>query len=173
MQELVSKTMKLRLVEESDAQYIHDLRMDKRLGGVLSQIDSDVSSQYTWLKEYKKRESRKEEFYYIIETLDGCACGTIRLYNIIGDTFACGSWVLSGEYPASASIESLALIYKLGFEYLGLKRCLFDVRKKNNRVLKIHSSLGAVLSGEDDLHYRFEFSFDAYTAMRQKFKCLL
>lgn len=173
MQTLASKVMKLRLVEEADAQYIHSLRMDSRLGKFLSKTVPDVSAQCAWISEYKKREKRKEEFYYVVETLEGKACGTIRLYNIIGDTFVCGSWILSGEYPVSAPIESLGLIYQLGFEKLGLKCCLLDVRKKNERVLKIHTGLGALITGEDELNYYLKFSHEAYRSMKQKFKNLL
>jgi len=94
---LTSKTVKMRLVEESDAEFIVGLRVDEKYNKHLSAVTGDVEAQVNWIRRYKADEADKLQFYFIIERLDGTRCGTVRIYDIVGDSFCWGSWILNEE----------------------------------------------------------------------------
>ena len=71
----------MRLVEKSDAKFIVDLRTDEKLGKNLSKTSSSLDDQVNWIEDYKKRESRQKEFYFIFEDLNHKPWGTVRLYS--------------------------------------------------------------------------------------------
>ena len=66
-----------------------DLRLDNRLNQFMSRVDNDLNKQIEWIRDYKKR---PEEFYFIIESKNKEDYGTIRVYDIKGDSFCWGSW---------------------------------------------------------------------------------
>ena len=152
---VVGREVSLRLAEESDAAAIFRLRADPRLNSHLSPIGGDVESQREWLRDYKRREKKGEEFYYMI-VVAGDDCGAVRLYDFSGDSFTWGSLILDVKNPALA-LESIALAYRIGFESLGFARARFDVRRENRRVLALHRRLGARPVGARGEDVLFEF----------------
>ncbi|HID5953700.1 TPA: GNAT family N-acetyltransferase, partial [Escherichia coli] len=92
---LQSKTVKLRLVNESDASFILSLRLNENYNKFLSSVNNDIEKQKVWIRNYKQKENNNEEFYFIIETLDGIPCGTVRIYDIHNNSFSWGSWILN------------------------------------------------------------------------------
>ena len=66
---------------------------------------------------------------------DGKKCGTIRVYDIIDNSFCWGSWILDENKTTTAAIESALLIYKFGFEIMKFSRSHFDVRKDNSAII--------------------------------------
>lgn len=158
--ELKSKTIFFRLVELTDAAFIHALRVDKRYNQYLSKITGDVSTQKQWIVKYKKREKLKQEYYYIIHRkIDSLPIGTVRIYDFLGDrdSFCWGSWILNESKTRYAALECALLVYDFAFFKLGFKRCHMDIRKQNLKVIKFHKDLGVKIIGEtkEDLlgHY--------------------
>ena len=163
------KRLRLRLVRPEDAAYIHTLRMDIRYNAHLSAVSGTIEDQRAWIVDYKLREAAGTEYYYIIENrADDRACGVVRLYDFYGDQFTWGSWILDENKPKLAAPESAFLIYCIGFEILGCKRSVFDVRNQNERTLAFHRRFGAVQTGVDDLNVYFQYSSDLFFADRQK-----
>ena len=165
---LESKSIRLRLVEETDAEFILKLRLDEKYNQFLSEVTADLQSQKDWIKKYKKDEKDKKQFYFIIERLDGTPCGTGRVYDLKQDYFGVGSWILNEDKTRSAALESIFLVYKFGFEVLGFKKSHFDVMKGNERVISFHKKMGAVQTGEDEQNYYFEITNSAFYAMQEK-----
>jgi len=158
---LASKTVSMRLVEESDAEFILSLRTDDKYNKHLSSVSQDVDSQVQWIKNYKKDETERKQFYFIIERNDGVKCGTVRVYDIQNDSFSWGSWILNEEKTRYAAIESAFLVYKFGFGELGFNKCHFEVRKGNDKVISFHEKMGALRTGETSMEYLFEITSDA------------
>ncbi|MCE2571533.1 GNAT family N-acetyltransferase [Motilimonas eburnea] len=148
---LVSKTIQLRLVQEDDAEFISELRSNKKYNKHLSKSDTNVDAQKLWIREYKEKEELKEQFYFIIERLDGTRCGTVRLYDFREGSFCWGSWILNQDKTRYASIESALLVYEFGFKELGCAKSHFDVRKENYAVCSFHEKFGAKQVGETEL----------------------
>lgn len=160
-----SKTVQIRLVEERDAEFILSCRLDDSLNTFLSKIDADLEAQRLWIRKYKISEQNGEQYYFIIERLDGTPCGTVRIYDILSDSFCWGSWILNKDKTRYAAIESALLVYKFGFDILGYQKSHFDVMKGNTKVISFHEKMGAVIvSADDDNHY-FEITKSKVTEM--------
>ncbi|EEZ5993724.1 GNAT family N-acetyltransferase, partial [Escherichia coli] len=140
---LQSKTVKLRLVNESDASFILSLRLNENYNKFLSSVNNDIEKQKVWIRNYKQKENNNEEFYFIIETLDGIPCGTVRIYDIHNNSFSWGSWILNESKTRTAAIESALLVYIFGFDIKGYSRCHFEVMKGNEKVISFHEKFNA------------------------------
>lgn len=163
MKRIKGTRLALRLVGPADAAYIHALRTNPRYNGHLSAVAGTVEDQQTWITRYKAREAVGAEYYYVIERLhDGLPCGVVRLYDFRGGTFTWGSWILDHNKPAKAALESAHLVYKAAFETLNLNKAVFDVRRKNKRVITFHERFGATRTstGKEDIF--FEYTRDRF-----------
>lgn len=167
---LKSRTIRLRLVSESDAEFILKLRSDLKYNAYLSSVDSDIETQRRWIRDYKIFEANGKQYYFIIERLDGVRCGTIRAYDFRENSFCWGSWILNEEKTKFSAIESAFLIYQFGFETLGFEKSHFDVMKKNEKVISFHKRMGALQTSEDDNNLYFEIDKDAVESARVRLK---
>ena len=153
---------RLRLVEVNDAEFILSLRTNPELSKYLSYVDNDLDKQINWIKEYKKREDSKKEYYYIAEDYSGNKYGTIRLYNFKGNEFEHGSWIFKPDSPNMISIRTEIYIREFAFNILGYEIDKLEVRKKNKRVIMYHNLWNLKKNGEDDLNYYYELSKDNF-----------
>jgi RimJ/RimL family protein N-acetyltransferase len=167
---LKSKTISLRLVEPTDAEFILKLRLDQRYNSFISAVKNDVDSQRNWIVNYKKDESEKRQFYFIIERLDGIPCGTVRVYDLKFDSFCWGSWILNEDKTRYSAIESALLVYEFGFNELGFKKCHFEVMKENTKVIEFHKKFGAVVVDDDEDNFYFEITKEDIERTSEKFK---
>lgn len=165
---LESKSVRLRFVEETDAEFILTLRLDEKYNQFLSAVSPDLQSQKDWINKYKEDEKAKNQFYFIIERLDGTPCGTVRVYDLKEESFCWGSWILNEDKTRYAALESAFLVYKFGFEVLGYNKSHFDVMKGNEKVISFHKKMGAIETGEDDQNYYFEITDSPVYAMQEK-----
>lgn len=156
---LESKSIRLRFVEESDAEFILKLRLDEKYNQFLSSVSADVQSQKNWIKDYKLDEEAGKQYYFIIELLDSTPCGTVRVYDLKEDSFCWGSWILNEDKTRYAALESAFLVYKFGFEKLGYKKSHFDVMKGNEKVISFHEKMGAKKIDEDADNFYFNISY--------------
>lgn len=146
-------TIYFRLVELSDAEFILNLRLDPQNSENLSPTDSSIDKQIAWMQDYKKREARGEEFYYIIHRRDNdLPIGTIRIYDfdIRKSSFSWGSWILNSDKTVSAALESCLIILDKGFFGLGFHNCHGGIVKTNTRVIRMHKKFGAIKVDEDE-----------------------
>lgn len=151
-----------RLVNESDAEFINDIRNDKQLSRFISYVENDVYKQIEWIKKYKDREQYDLEYYYIIENTCGRKFGTVRLYNFDNNKYENGSWVFLKNSPHNISIRSDIWVRELAFDSLGFEINKFEVRKKNKKVLLYHNLWNPKQINEDELNYYFELTKDKF-----------
>lgn len=159
---LDGKEVTFRLVRREDAPFILSLRADPRLNEHLSSVDQDVNKQEAWIESYMRRENQGEEFYFVI-LRHGDPVGTIRLYDIKGDSFCWGSWIIAPGTSPSVALRSAAMIYDLGFNSLGFHFSHFDVRKGNLSVNRFHQRTGARVTSQDGEN--FYYLIDKNTAL--------
>ena len=147
-------TIRLAPVREQHAGYIYKLRIDPALNEHLSAAPPSVAAQEQWIAGYVNREAAGQEYYFLIERLDGTPCGTVRLYDFNPPahphSFSWGSWILDRSKTRYAALESALLVYETGFERLGFSAAHFEVRKSNVKVISFHQKFGARLTSEDD-----------------------
>jgi HEPN domain-containing protein/RimJ/RimL family protein N-acetyltransferase len=167
------KSIKLRLIEIKDAEFILSLRLDSNLNKHLSSVNNDLNAQIDWIKKYKEREIEKEEYYFIIESLSGEPYGTVRLYDFRDNSFCWGSWIIKPNSPSIVSIQSTLLVYQFAFYTLHFEKSHFDVRKENLKVIDFHKRMGGKIVSEDELNYYFEYLKEDYEKAREKYKKFL
>lgn len=143
-----------RNAEVADAAFIVALRTDPEKSKYLSATSPDVARQVAWLENYAADNS---QIYFIICERSGPPIGTVRIYDCHGDSFCWGSWILADGVGASASIESVLIIYHFALQ-LGFRASHFEVRPENRSVLRFHERFGAtrVQESGDSIHYRIE-----------------
>lgn len=160
----------LRLVEASDAGFIHDLRTDPALNAHLSPVTGTVTEQRAWIADYKRREATGAEYYFVVERLvDGLPCGLVRLYNISEVSFTWGSWILASNKPPKAALESAVLSFGVGFEELDRERAMIDVRRKNTHAIAFYRRFGAREIGADDVNLYFDYTRARFEADRPRY----
>lgn len=170
---LSAKTINFKLVEESDAEFICDLRNNPELNKHISQSPSDVDAQRNWIRNYKSKEKANKEYYFIIRRNDNNhRIGTIRLYDFKEKpkSFCWGSWILNENKTRYAAIESALLVYKLAFEELDFEQSHFDVRKDNLGVHNFHMRLGAQHIDGNDLDNFYIYSAPKYFEILNEYK---
>lgn len=137
------KRVRFRSVRIEDADFIQSLRTSDKYGHYLSGPASSVRAQKEWIEKYKLRELEGQEYYFIIERLyDDQRCGTIRIYNIMGNEATWGSFILNDMKPPRAALDALIGIHKLIFRNLKKSKALFDVRVDNIHALNLYNRFG-------------------------------
>ena len=168
--QISGKNINLRCVEEEDAEFIINMRTNTKKNKFLSSVDADVEKQKDWIREYKKRENQKEEFYFIIESKAYEKLGLVRMYDFQNNSFCWGSWLIKDNAPKSTAIESALQIYEFGFHELGFNQSHFDVRKGNDKVIAFHKRFGAEIVEENTLDYFFVYFKKDYEITKIKYK---
>lgn len=159
----------MRLVEPSDATFIHGLRTDPAFNRHLSVVTGDVADQRAWIEGYKQREAEGREFYYVFERLDdGAACGLVRLYEITQSNFTWGSWIMADNKPAKGALESALLSFEIGFETLDRPLALVDVRRDNAHAFAFYQRLGMRELRRDEQDIYLDYSRDQFRAARDE-----
>jgi len=153
---LIGKNLTFRLVQEDDAQFILELRLDPGSNKYISKTDSDIRKQIEWIKQYKLREKRKEEYYFIIlKNADKEKIGTARIYDFRQNRYTSGSLIIKRGLPPNYFIEIYQICTDFAFESLGFSECDFAIRKTNKKVIAFNTRFGACKHDEDELNVYF------------------
>lgn len=59
---LNAKTIKLRLIEESDAEFVLGLRCDTKLNKYLSPVQGNIQEQIEFIRNYKRMNGLEDNF---------------------------------------------------------------------------------------------------------------
>lgn len=165
--------IKLRLVEETDADFIIDIRTDSSKSRFISATNSDVEKQKLWIREYKKREKAEEEFYFICIDDHEIKFATYRLYNKNENSIEIGSFVSKPLYDNPINVIKVDVILKAYvFEELNFEKLKFEVRKENKSVVNYHKKFHPTLVDEDELNYYFVLEKKDFLANKIKFEKL-
>ena len=146
--------LKVRLATEADTEYILSLRADKELTKFIHQTDNDAQKHLEWFKNYRKREAEGRDYYFIYFK-DDKPVGLNRIYNIFEYYGTIGSWLCSPDNEIEVSMATHFFLHDIIFEEIGLDFTVFDVRKGNKHVWKLHKQTGAQQIGESDIDYYF------------------
>lgn len=130
---------RLRPVTDADAEFIVSLRTNPTLTGFLHPVSNRVEDQVAWLNAYYDRPG---DFYFVIESASGGSEGLVSIYDIDSGRSdgEWGRWILR---PGSlAAVESALLVYRMGFEVLGLRELYCRTVADNRAVVSFHDSCG-------------------------------
>lgn len=132
-----------RFINEGDADFVYKLRSDKKLSKYIHDIEGNVEDQRQWIKKYKERESKGDEYYFIFYQHD-LPIGVIRLYSFHGTTFTSGSWIMVPGTSSEAVLAVPIIIREIAFEVLEMEfednydACHVD----NKKVIKFNERFG-------------------------------
>lgn len=158
-----SEPTHLRLVQDSDAQFIFDLRADAHLSRHLSAAPASLLAQREWIARYLTRHHQGLEHYFIIETEAG-GVGTARMYDYDSEdgSFTWGSWIIRRGEPPARAISVMIQIYDMGFRAIGFSQAKFEVKPANLSVLALHRRLGAIQTCQTQDSVAFRVLADEY-----------
>ena len=165
-----AKHINLRTADVKDAVFIYSLRKNINKTQYLSKVEGTVEDQREWLRKYKERENKKQEFYFIIESKNGEHLGLVRIYDYKDTSFSWGSWLIKENAPTFTAIESALQIYEFAFYQLGFAQSHFEVRKGNDKVIAFHQKFGARIVNENDREYFFTMTQEDYQITKNKYK---
>ncbi len=164
----------IRLVDESDAEFIFSLRTNYLLSRFIHQVSNDLNDQLLWIRDYKKRELIGEEFYFIsLNPEKGVPQGLNRIYNFRNNEFELGSWLYLPDDDISKSILGDIAVREIAFDNLRFETCTFEVRKGNRSVVRYHQGYSPDLTGEDDENYYFKLSATTFNQKKEKYLNIL
>lgn len=166
----VTQNISFKLVSVSDADFITRLRTVEGKSQYVSTISCDVEAQKQWISQYKCREARGEEYYFLI-VCDGMGnVGTARMYNPREGSWEWGSWVVLRGLDVRRSLESLFAIYEYAFSVLNLyKPQRLVVVKGNLDAMRANALMGAKKVEENQESVFFEISRADFLENRHKF----
>jgi hypothetical protein len=153
--------VQVRLANENDSEFILSLRTNEKLSRFLHSTDNDVEKQREWMRNYKVRESNGVDYYFIYY-YQGNPFALNRIYDIKSDRATGGSWLCKPGTDVEQSMASAMILRDIMFEILDLDLDVFDVRKGNKKVQKLHAMFGAVKVGESDLDFFYELPKNVY-----------
>ncbi len=151
----------VRLVEEKDAEFILSLRTDEKLARFLHKTDNDINKQIEWIKAYKEREKQGIDYYFIYFYQD-IPYALNRIYDITEQQCTGGSWISKPGTNVEQTMATMLIARDIMFEELEIKQDMFDVRKGNKQVQKIHKMMGAKQVGETELDYLYSMNEEDY-----------
>lgn len=141
--------LEFRDAAPDDARFILSLRLDDTKNKYLHAVSNDIQAQRDYLLKYQNEHTSL--YFIILDRFSKKEVGTVRLYDIKGNSFCWGSWILTQESPPKAAIESALMIYELALDHLGFTAVHFDVRTDNHHVIRFHERFGARRTGGNDL----------------------
>ncbi len=159
--------LKVRLANEEDTDFILKLRTNKDLTKFIHQTEDDHLKQLEWFREYKKREMDGRDYYFIYYK-GNMPIGVNRIYNIFEYYGTPGSWLCCPDNDPLDSIRTYFCAREIYFNVLQLNLLVYDVRKANKNVWKLHKMLGAQQIGESDIDFYFAMSKQNYMNNREK-----
>ena len=167
---IIGKNIDLRTVEIRDAEFILSLRLDPELNKYISAVENDIEKQREWIKICMED---KDQWYFIVQDKKKESVGTIRIYDIKGDSFCWGSWIIKPEARSYASLESVVLLYKYAFLELGFNKSHFDVRNDNTKVISFHLKFGATVVDKNDQDLFLILKKESFTSNISKYDMLI
>ncbi|MEG1586941.1 MAG: hypothetical protein RR346_08700 [Bacteroidales bacterium] len=140
----------VRLINETDSEFIVALRTDSVLGRFINPTDTSVKEQINWVRKYKERESAGTDYYFIYSS-NGEPMGVNRIYDITTIEFTGGSFVFKKNSPFEIPVLATLIQLDIAFNMLGKEIMHGDVRLDNHKVLKFHKLLHIEFINRSDI----------------------
>jgi len=167
------KKLSLRLIDFCDAKFILDLRSDYELNKFLQKFNASLDNQVEWIKNYKYKEEKNKEFYFIIEEDSSKKIGTIRSHDIDykKSEFELGSFIVDKNRSSyrNAAPYALSLFFDFHFNKLGLEACHFYCKNINEKAKNFYLRYGVNLVKQDSDNVHFNYKKEKFNNAKDNF----
>jgi len=164
----------LRAVEESDAEFIMELRRSREKTRFVHAITGTVEDQRQWIRNQRAREN---DYYFIAERKNGEPFGAAGYYGLEGPNGELGRMVMDGEYVENC--EAIFLLRQFAFDIMKAEYARCTVHPENKPVIAQQKRFGCVQVGTIyDEEGQFELLDcrvyrEAYEARKDKLAALI
>lgn len=143
----------IRPVEMADAAFMLQLRTDPDLSRLIHPTSSRLEDQQAYLQRYF--DTPGDCYFILVRSSTNRPEGTLAIYDInaIPGQAEWGRWIVRQDSMGAA--ESALLIYRAGFEVLGLNRVYCRTAAANRNVVAFHTSCGLETRGGASLTHNF------------------
>lgn len=147
--------LKVRLVNENDADFILSLRTNPNRTKYMLTLDNEIESQKKWIQEYKKREKEGLDYYFIYSNAEGKPIGLNRVshldYNV--KTAKTSSWI-AVEGLKYEPLIMILLGNEIVFNLIEIEATWGELHKNNSSAFKILKLFGYKLKDDGTEYYR-------------------
>lgn len=158
---LSGKFINMRSVDESDAEFILQLRLDSYNSQFINKTENDLDKQIEWIKSQR---SRPNDYYFLFTDKENKKAGVISVYNTNNKRAESGRFISFGN--STQNIEAVLMHYEFAYYQLGIDLVHFTVSKNNKKVANMWKRLGIPIVGEKQVNgidsYYFELPKDKY-----------
>lgn len=135
--------LKVRLVNENDADFILSLRANLERTKYMVTLDKNVLKQKRWIKQYKKREFKGLDYYFIYSNVEDKPIGLNRVSRInpINKTAKDVSLIAIKGLKYEA-LKMIIIRNEIALKTLGIEKLWGEVHKKNSNAIKIFRLFG-------------------------------
>lgn len=155
--------LKVRLVNENDANFILSLRSDPNRTKYMLTLDNEIENQKKWIQEYKKREKDGLDYYFIYSNKTGEPIGLNRASHIdySSRTAKVSSWI-AVEGLKYEPLIMILLGNEIVFKLIGVDETWGELHKSNNSAHKILKLFGYKLKDIGTEYYRSSLQKDDF-----------
>ena len=155
--------LKVRLVNENDAEFILSLRANPNRTKYMITLDYDIERQKKWIQEYKKREKKGLDFYFIYSNNEDRPIGVNRISHVdINSKTAKFSSLIVVEGLKYEALIMVIIMNEIAFHSLGIDMYFGDVHKKNSRVFRILDLFGYIIEDLGTEYYQISLTKSDY-----------
>lgn len=136
--------LKVRLVNENDAEFIVSLRSDPTKTKYMITLNNEVEAQRRWIQEYKKREKEGLDYYLIYNNVEDNPIGLNRISHVnnIEKTAVSASWITIEGLIYEPFLMQL-ILSEIAFNMLDIEKLLGQIHIKNTKLLKFYKLFDA------------------------------
>lgn len=141
-------TVRLRAVEESDAEVTYKMRTDPEKTKYVHRITGTVDDQRNYIK---KQRTLDGDYLFMVEDLVGNPIGMKGVYNYdaVGKTVETGRFIGYGSQVQN--MEALKLSFDFAFDVLGVEKINMAALENNTVMLGIQKRFGVQFSCREKL----------------------
>ncbi len=137
---LVGKTIKMRAMEEADAEITYNMRNDPEKSKFLNSPPGSIKEQRDYII---KQRNTPDDYYFIIEDFDGNPIGMKAFYNYSSENKIVESGRFMGFGNQIQHIEALVMGFDFAFDILCVDKVIMTVIEKNQSMCSLQQRMGA------------------------------
>ena len=173
---IYGKTVRLRSVEESDAELTFKMRMDPKKGRFVRPSKGTVEGQREYIR---KQRTVPDDYLFIIEDLQGNPIGMKGVYNYDKEKNEVETGRFIGYGSQVQNIEALMLSFDFAFDYMKVDHIVMSALENNDVMLGIQKRFGVEFTyrdryeGLDHDNLHSVLTREAYAISRPKVSALI